>query len=257
MGILNVTPDSFSDGGKYDDIDSAVARGQQLFAQGADIVDIGGESTRPGSAEISEETELERVIPVVQELSKQGVVSIDTKKAAVAMAAVEAGAEIVNDVSSELATDVGKLGVGYVAMHMQGLPENMQDNPDYANVTAEVKQYLVEKAEIASQAGCSRVWIDPGFGFGKSLEHNLELLSNLSDFGETGFEVAIGTSRKSMFGHLLAMADGSEKPVDVEDRQVGSLFSEWIAMNQGVSLVRVHDVANTHKLRGLAKGNSK
>lgn len=257
MGILNVTPDSFSDGGRFNELEAAVSRGQELFHQGADIVDVGGESTRPGSSEVSIEVELERVIPVIRELSEFGVVSIDTKKAEVAARAFEVGAKIVNDVSGELAAQAGRLGAGYVAMHMQGLPENMQDNPTYGNVTAEVKRYLVERAQIASDAGCPRVWIDPGFGFGKSLDHNLELLANLEDLGKSGFEVAIGTSRKSMFGHLLAMADGSEKPVEIDDRQVGSLFSEWIAMNQGVSLVRVHDVVSTHKLRGLMKGSAR
>lgn len=254
MGILNVTPDSFSDGGQFDDVKAAIERGKELFTQGADIVDVGGESTRPGSQAVPLEIELERVVPVVEELSEYGVVSVDTKKPEVAEKAIQVGASIVNDVSAQLGEVAGRNSVGYIAMHMQGLPENMQQDPTYGDVTDEVLRYLLESAKAAKEAGSPRVWIDPGFGFGKTLSHNLELLSNLKTLVESDFEVAIGTSRKSMFGHLLAMADGQEKPVKVDDRQVGSLFSEWIAMNQGVTLVRVHDVANTHKLRGLSKG---
>lgn len=251
MGILNVTPDSFSDGGDHASPLEAIRRGREMFSQGADIVDVGGESTRPGAHEVSAESECERVLAVVEALSAQGVVSIDTRKQLVAQEALNAGATIVNDVSASLAHVAGKAKAGWVAMHMQGLPDTMQNNPSYSDVTEEVSSYLVAKANKALELGVSQVWLDPGFGFGKTFEHNMILLANIDHFVKTGFPIAIGISRKSMLGQILAMSDGQPNPVVVEDRLVGSLISAAFAMINEVNLVRVHDVAETLRVRAL------
>ncbi len=256
MGILNVTPDSFSDGGQYDSVDAAVQRGIEMFAAGADVVDVGGESTRPGAAPVSEDQELERVIPVIEDLSSMGQVSIDTRHVTVASEAVTAGATIINDVSASLSTVAAEAGVSWIAMHMQGLPENMQHDPSYSNVVGEVKDYLVEKALEAQQIGVPQTWIDPGFGFGKTLAHNLALLANIDQFVATGLPVAVGISRKSMLGELLAISDGAAEPVPIEDRLEASLFSAAFTMLKGVDLVRVHDVTSTLRVRALIHRSS-
>jgi dihydropteroate synthase len=240
-----------------------VAHGRRLRAQGADIVDVGGESTRPGATPVPEVEELRRVIPVVEALADDGEVSIDTAKPAVAEAAIRAGATIVNDVSARLAPVAADHGVGWVAMHRRGDPATMQDDPRYDDVVAEVHDQLRAVAERASGAGVERLWIDPGIGFGKSLRHNLQLLAHLDRFVETGFPVAVGTSRKSMLGALLAASDdrgrhraeGDEggsvappdrsEPVPTGDRIEGSLATATWAVAQGVDLLRVHDVAPT------------
>jgi dihydropteroate synthase len=249
MGILNVTPDSFSDGGLYDSTEAAVAHGLEMAAQGADIVDIGGESTRPGAEPVPEAVELARVVPVVEALSGHVRVSIDTVKPAVAEAALQAGATLVNDVSASLWQVAGSGGAGWVAMHMQGSPQTMQAAPRYDDVVTEVFGFVLERAATALAAGVDEVWVDPGIGFGKTMVHNLALLHHLPQLvaaataaGCAG--VMVGTSRKHFIG-LLAAPPGSEKPTAVKDRMEGSLATAAQAMVAGARMVRVHDVAVT------------
>jgi len=244
VGILNVTPDSFSDGGRFAVTEDAVAEGCRLWDEGADIIDVGGESTRPGASVVPVSEELRRVVPVVEALAKRcpAPISVDTRKARVAEAAIAAGADLVNDVSA-MTADPDMLGVvagsgsAVCLMHMQGAPDTMQDNPTYSDVVREVRSYLSERAEAAISAGVcpSRIVLDPGFGFGKTLEHNLELLRRLSEIADLGFPVMAGTSRKSMLGRIL---DG--KPPS--DRIEGTAATVAIAIAKGASLVRVHDV---------------
>ena len=237
MGVLNVTPDSFSDGGRWLDPDAAVAHGLRMVEEGADVVDVGGESTRPGADPVPLDEELRRVLPVVEALTPHVRVSIDTRKAGVAEAAIAAGATLVNDVSASLApvaAAAGK-GVGWVAMHMQGDPRTMQREPTYADVVAEVREFLVERA---SNAGVDEVWIDPGIGFGKTMEHNLALLAHLDELVATGFPVVVGTSRKSFLGRLTGNAP-------TEDRLEASVATAAWALAQGAAMVRVHDVRPT------------
>ena len=238
MGILNVTPDSFSDGGRYLDADAAVARGLAMVAEGADIVDVGGESTRPGAAPVTEDEELHRVLPVVEALAGHTRVSIDTTKAAVAAAAVKAGAAIVNDVSASLDGVAAAAGVTWVCMHMQGTPRTMQVDPHYDDVVRDVRAFLVERATAAVERGVPEVWIDPGIGFGKTVAHNLSLLKHLDELVGTGFPVVVGTSRKSFLGTLV----GGAGP---EDRIEGSLATAVWALQRGAAVVRVHDVKAT------------
>jgi dihydropteroate synthase len=242
MGVVNVTPDSFSDGGLYLDAEAAIKHGRELAEQGAEILDVGGESTRPGAEEVSAEEEMERVVPAVAGLAERATVSIDTSKAAVAEAAIEAGASIVNDVTAlrgdpELGALCAERGVGLVLMHMQGDPRTMQENPLYDDVVADVKAFLAERLEAAVAAGVAeeRVWLDPGIGFGKTLGHNLELLRRLGELRELGQPLVIGTSRKSFIGKI----DGSE----VGDRLGGSIASSILAAAEGADVLRVHDVA--------------
>jgi len=243
MGILNVTPDSFSDGGSWFEADRAVARGLELIAEGADVVDVGGESTRPGAAEVPVEEELRRVLPVVEALSPHVRVSIDTTKEAVAEAAVLAGATLVNDVSATLWPVAARCGVGWVAMHRQGTPTTMQDDPRYVDVVAEVRDLLVDRAAQAAGAGVGEIWIDPGIGFGKTVDHNLELLAGLDALVATGYPVLVGTSRKGFLGALAAGAD--RVPAPASDRLPGSLATATYALAHGAGMVRVHDVAAT------------
>lgn len=246
MGIVNVTPDSFSDGGAFLDPAAAIDHGRRLAAEGADVLDVGGESTRPAAEPVSEDEELRRVLPVVTALAAEGFrVSIDTSKPEVARAAITAGATLVNDVSASLSELAAEHGVGWVAMHRQGDPSNMQVAPRYDDVVTEVLDFLVERAEAARAQGVSDVWIDPGIGFGKTLEHNLALLANLDRFVATGWPVAVGTSRKGFLGRLLAQSDGTADPVPSDDRLEGSLATATWAMAQGVRMVRVHDVLPT------------
>ena len=243
MGILNVTPDSFSDGGRWATTEAAVARGRQLVAEGADVVDVGGESTRPGADPVPVDEELARVVPVVEALAGEVRVSVDTTKAEVARAAVAAGATLVNDVSAGLHPVAAELGVGWVALHMQGTPATMQVAPRYDDVVGEVTAFLVEAAERAVADGVPEVWVDPGFGFGKTRAHNLALLRHLDRLVATGFPVVVGTSRKSTLGHLLAASDGVEGPVPADDRLEGSVATEVLAAHLGARMIRVHDVA--------------
>jgi dihydropteroate synthase len=247
MGVLNVTPDSFSDGGRFVDPALAVAHGLEMVAEGADVVDVGGESTRPGAEPVDEDEELRRVVPVVAALADHVRVSIDTTKAAVARAAVAAGATLVNDVSASLHAVAAEAGVGWVAMHRQGDPRSMQVAPRYDDVVAEVLAFLVERAGAATAAGVGEVWIDPGIGFGKQLRHNLLLLRHVGALVASGYPVLVGTSRKSFLG---ALADG----LAADDRLEGSLATAVYAMAEGVAMVRVHDVAATVQASRLVGG---
>lgn len=242
MGIVNVTPDSFSDGGRFLETDAAVAHGIELLAEGAAILDVGGESTRPGAQPVSIDEEIRRVVPVIERLAEHGRVSVDTRKPEVARAAVAVGASLINDVSAELWPVAAELGVGWVAMHMQGEPGTMQAEPTYDDVVAEVCAFLADRAERAAAAGVSEIWIDPGFGFGKTMAHNLDLLSHLDRVVALGWPVLVGTSRKATLGRLLADSDGVPDPVDPEDRLAGSIASEVWAMHLGASMIRAHDV---------------
>ncbi len=255
MGVLNVTPDSFSDGGRYLDPARAIEHGRTLAGEGADWVDVGGESTRPGAEPVDEATELQRVVPVVEALAADGVaVSVDTRTPAVARAAVAAGARMLNDVSASLGSVAAELAVPWVAMHMRGQPATMQQDPVYADVVAEVRDALVERAEAALAAGVPEVWIDPGIGFGKTRDHNLELLAHLDALVATGFPVVVGTSRKAFLGQLLAESDGGSEPVPTDDRLDGSLATATWAMAQGAAMVRVHDVRATVQAAKVVAG---
>jgi dihydropteroate synthase len=251
MGVLNVTPDSFSDGGRWYDHDAAVAHGLALAAEGAAIVDVGGESTRPGAAPVDVDEELRRVVPVVEALAPHVRVSVDTRKAAVAEAALAAGATMVNDVSASLhrVAAAGGPGVGFVAMHMQGDPLTMQDDPRYDDVVAEVRAFLVARAEEALAAGVSEVWIDPGIGFGKTVDHNLALLGHLDELVATGFPVVVGASRKGFLGRLLGGAA-------VDDRLEASVAAATWAMWQGARMVRAHDVRATVEAARVVAGET-
>ena len=242
MGVLNVTPDSFSDGGRWLDPGTAVAHGLHMVEEGADVVDVGGESTRPGADPVPVDEELRRVLPVVEALAPHVRVSIDTRKAEVAAAAVAAGATLVNDVSASLAPVAAAAGpeVGWVAMHMQGDPRTMQQDPTYGDVVDDVRRFLVERA---STAGVHEVWIDPGIGFGKTMEHNLALLAHLDELVATGFPVVVGTSRKSFLGRLTGDSHGH--PAPAHDRVEAAVATAAWALARGAAMVRVHDVRPT------------
>ena len=246
MGIVNVTPDSFSDGGAHDTTDAAVAHALRLVEEGADLLDIGGESTRPGAAEVEVEEELRRVVPVIERLAAQVAVpiSIDTSKPEVMRAAVQAGAGMINDVYGlrrEGALDAAAaLGVPVVLMHMQGEPRSMQAAPQYDDVVGEVHRFLAERIFAAEMAGIpkQRIVVDPGFGFGKDTAHNLQLLAQFERFVELGVPVLAGLSRKRSIGELT----GRDVPAD---RVAGSVAAHLIAAQRGAAIVRVHDVAAT------------
>ena len=252
MGVLNVTPDSFSDGGEFFPLDNALAHAEQMIADGADIIDVGGESTRPGGAAIvSAEEELERVIPVIRQLARRFTVpiSIDTAKASVARAALDAGAAIVNDISalrfdSQIADEVAKSGAGLVLMHSRGFPGSLHGLPPVANIIKEVISSLRSSVALAEQRGVKResIVIDPGIGFGKSQEQNIELIAKLDQLVAAlpDFPLLIGVSRKSFIGRILADANGN--PAPVEQRLHGSLTTMTAAILKGAHIVRVHDV---------------
>jgi len=246
VGILNVTPDSFSDGGAWSSVDAAVAHGLRMVEEGADMLDVGGESTRPGAADVPAEEELQRVLPVIEQLvARTGLpVAIDTSKPEVMRAAVAAGAGMINDVYAlrrEGAMEAAaELGVPVCLMHMQGEPRGMQDDPHYDDVVGEVHRFLTDRLFACELAGIDRrqVMVDVGFGFGKTLEHNLALLCGLERFGNLGSGVYAGLSRKSMIGALT----GRTEPAD---RVTGSVAAAVIAVQRGARMVRVHDVAAT------------
>lgn len=244
MGVLNVTPDSFSDGGRWLDPDAAVAHGLAMVAEGADVVDVGGESTRPGAEPVPEDEEARRVLPVVEALAPHVRVSIDTRRAEVAEKAVAAGATLVNDVSASLGRLAAEAGVGWVAMHMRGEPRTMQQAPEYGDVVAEVRAFLVERASQARDAGVAEVWIDPGIGFGKTAVHNLALLRGLRTLVRTGWPVIVGASRKSFLGLVTAEPGPGGSPA-AEDRLEASLATAVWAVDQGAGMVRIHDVRPT------------
>jgi dihydropteroate synthase len=244
MGVLNVTPDSFSDGGQFFDVGGAVEHGLQMAAGGAAIIDVGGESTRPGSASVSARDEIGRVLPVIEALCHKTDVpiSVDTCKLEVAKAALKAGAGMINDITALGDERMAELAAGkkvpVVLMHMQGTPVTMQAEPKYDDVVGEVLEFLVSRARRAEHLGISkeRIFIDPGIGFGKTLEHNLLLLRSIDEFIATGYRVLIGTSRKSFIGKLT----GREKP---SERIFGTAATVALCVAAGVSIVRVHDVA--------------
>ena len=238
MGVLNVTPDSFSDGGRWLDPEAAIAHGLALAAEGADVVDVGGESTRPGADEVPVEEELRRVVPVVDALAGRVRVSVDTRKREVAEAALDAGATILNDVSASLYDVAAAHEAGWVAMHMRGTPLTMQQEASYDDVVSEVREFLLHRARLALAAGLREIWIDPGLGFAKTADHNLTLLARLDELVATGHPVLVGASRKSFIGRLTGGA-----PAD--DRLEGSLALAVWAMEKGVAMVRVHDVRAT------------
>ncbi len=243
VGVLNVTPDSFSDGGRYPDVDAAVAQARRMIDQGADIIDVGGESTRPGAPRIGSDEQRQRVLPVVERVAhNHGLVSIDTTRADVAAAALDAGAAIVNDVSAGRDDEamfplVAERGVPIVLMHMQGDPQTMQQAPAYDDVVGEVRAFLADRAFAAEAHGVARhdIVIDPGIGFGKTVEHNLALLAGLDRFVATGYPVLLGASRKSFMGKLLNLPDPA-------DRVEATVATTAIAVMAGVRLLRVHDV---------------
>ena len=245
MGILNVTPDSFSDGGKFDAVNKAVDHARQMNAEGAGIIDVGGESTRPGAEPVSVQQEIDRVIPVIESLSKElnTPISIDTSKPQVMREAIKAGASMVNDVyalQAEGAIEaVSETGVPVCLMHMQGEPRTMQKEPHYKNVITEIKAFLLKRAEACIQAGIARdrIMIDPGFGFGKTLQHNLLLLKHMEALVDTGFPVLVGVSRKSMFGQLLGLG--------VDERLHAGLAAATVAVMKGARIIRTHDIKPT------------
>ena len=245
MGILNVTPDSFYDGGLHFDLADTQKRVDSMVKEGVEIIDIGGESTRPGSKPVTIEEELERVIPAIKYIAENYDVpiSIDTQKAEVAKEAIEAGAHIVNDVgglrNEDMISVVSEMNVPVIMMHMQGTPENMQKNPQYGDVVEDIKEWLEERISAAEKAGIKRsnIIVDPGIGFGKNLKHNLELLGRLSEFKGMAGGVLLGASRKS----FIAMMTGNEKG----DRLTGSLSAAIMGVTGGVDILRVHDVKET------------
>ena len=242
MGVLNVTPDSFSDGGRWSEPESAVARGMEMVSEGADIIDVGGESTRPGARPVDPADQIRRVVPVVTELASHVRVSIDTRSEDVAQAAVDAGATLINDVSASLWQVAADRGVGWIAMHMKGDPLTMQDDPSYDDVVSEVSAFLRDRAQAAQAAGVDEVWVDPGIGFGKTLEHNLALLRGLGTVADIGFPLMVGTSRKGFLGAITARDGKVPAP---EDRVEASVATAVWSVLRGARMVRVHDVAAT------------
>lgn len=247
MGILNVTPDSFSDGGAFLDTDRTVAQAQAMARAGADIIDAGGESTRPGAAAVSAEEEIRRVVPVIEQLTTHHsplTISVDTTKAAVAARALAAGARIVNDISAlrfdpRMVDVVRDAGAGLVLMHMQGTPATMQSDPQYADVLGEVREFLAERIAFAEARGLkkSQIAVDPGIGFGKTVAHNLTLLARLEELRSLGCPVLVGASRKSFIGRTVNR--------EVDNRLAGSLAAAGWAVGHGATILRVHDVAET------------
>jgi dihydropteroate synthase len=252
MGIVNVTPDSFSDGGEFIEAAAAIAHGRRLAAEGAEILDIGGESTRPGAADVSADEEARRVLPVIEALAAEGLrVSIDTSKADVAERSLDAGAEIVNDVTAlsdpRMAAVCAERGCGLILMHMKGNPRTMQENPTYDDVAVEVRDFLAGRLETATAAGVAeeRVWLDPGIGFGKTAQHNLELIERLGELRELGRPIVLGASRKSFLGRLTGR--------EVDQRLGGSIAAAVVGMARGADVLRVHDVRETREAAVVAE----
>ncbi|MCH1472580.1 MAG: dihydropteroate synthase [Bacteroidia bacterium] len=252
MGILNVTPDSFSDGGKYVFADDAVRRAVQMVKEGASIIDIGGYSSRPGAKDVSEQEEMDRVIPIIERITQEMDVpiSVDTFRSHVADESIKVGASIVNDISAgsddvNMIPTVAKHNVPFIAMHKQGQPSNMQNNPQYSNVLEEVHSYLKQVIDRCKSAGIEDVIIDPGFGFGKSISHNYMLLSHLSEFRSLNVPILIGISRKSMIYKSLN--------IDVKDALNGTTFLHAFSLNNGANILRVHDVKEAVECTELYK----
>lgn len=255
MGIVNVTPDSFSDGGLHAETETAIAHGRRLREEGAEILDIGGESTRPGAAPLAPDAEMARVVPVIRALAADGaLVSVDTRRAVVMRAALEAGARIVNDVTAltgdaESLNVVWESGASVVLMHMRGEPQTMQVNPVYADVVREVSTYLAERVKVCRAAGmgAERIAVDPGIGFGKTVEHNLALLAGVDRLRTLGVAVLVGASRKAFIGKL---SRGEPAP----ERVAGSVAAALAAVSRGAHIVRVHDVAATRQALAIWRG---
>lgn len=252
MGVINVTPDSFSDGGVHLDPDDAIAAGRDMIEDGAAVVDVGGESTRPGADPVPEDEELRRVIPVVEALAGDGIVaSIDTAKPGVAKEAIEAGAEIVNDVtaagSEDMVSVLAESGAGVILMHMKGTPRTMQVDPVYEDVVGEVRSFLAERAGMLVGAGvdAASIAIDPGIGFGKTVTHNLELIQALPKLADLGFPVVLGSSRKSFLGAIT----GIEEP---SGRDVATAVTTALGYQRGARVFRVHDVASSRAAMRMA-----
>lgn len=251
MGILNLTPDSFSDGGQFLSPEDAVAHARHMVEQGAQIIDLGGESTRPGSEPVSEQDELARVLPVIESLLKEDfVLSLDTTKQAVALAGLQAGISILNDVSGgnqDMLEHSARFQAGYVLMHTQGSPKTMQDSPKYDDVVEEVRAFFDAKAEDLQALELPRLWIDPGIGFGKTLEHNLALMRELDELIDPRWGILLGSSRKSWIDHLC-------NAPDPQDRLGGSLCSALAGVARGAEIIRAHDVRETVQALEVAKG---
>lgn len=260
MGVLNVTPDSFSDGGLYPDAGLAVEAGLRMFEEGADIIDVGGESTRPGAEPVSSDEEISRVAPVIDGLVAEGLrVSIDTHKPEVAKVALDLGAAMVNDISGLRDPDMvdlcAKAGCGVCVMHMLGTPKTMQAHPVYGDVLRDVKEYLLHACALAEKAGVDRadIWIDPGIGFGKTLSHNLELLRRLDELVALGYPVLVGVSRKSFIGRVLGAVEiGGDSLLPVDQRLEGTLAAQVVAQVKGARALRVHDVSEARRAAVLA-----
>ena len=253
MGTLNLTPDSFYDGGRYSTKAAAIDRALQMVEEGADIIDVGGESSRPGARQTNVDEELARVIPVVEQIARRNdiLISVDTTKSAVAQAAIAHGASIINDISAlhfdpDMAEIVAESSAFLVLMHMQGRPETMQHDPAYADVVAEIKDFLRERMDVAVSAGMDRkrLIIDPGIGFGKRLAHNLDILRRLSEFKDIGVPILIGLSRKSFLGEILNLPSS--------ERLVGTIAANAIAIANGADIIRVHDVKEGRRTADVA-----
>ena len=255
MGILNVTPDSFSDGGLYYSTDQALSQAMRMIKEGASIIDVGGESTRPGAVDVSLQEELDRVIPVIEKIKNETDIqlSVDTSKAQVMDEALKKGADMINDVKALQAPDTlavcASAGARVCLMHMQGQPRSMQNKPSYQNVVKEVADFFTQRINVCLKAGMhrSQIILDPGFGFGKTLQHNLQLLAKLDDFSVFGMPILVGISRKRMISELLDDAD-------VDDRLYGSLSAAVIAAMKGSAIIRVHDVKETVEAIKVVKG---
>ena len=247
MGILNLTPDSFYDGGLYNNTDRALAQTEKMLLEGATFIDVGGASSKPGAVEVSADEELARVLPVIEKIHikfPDTLISIDTYRSDVAQQAVAAGAAMVNDISggnldAKMLKTVGALGVPFVAMHMQGKPQNMQDKPSYDNILTDIRSFFAAKIDVAHKAGIHDIIIDPGFGFGKTLEHNYALLKHLSSIQMDGVPMLIGVSRKSMIYKLLQ--------IEVAEAGNGTSVLNTVALQQGAQILRVHDVKEAHQ----------
>ena len=247
MGILNLTPDSFYDGGLYNNTDRALAQTEKMLLEGATFIDVGGASSKPGTVEVSADEELARVLPVIEKIHikfPDTLISIDTYRSDVAQQAVAAGAAMVNDISggnldAKMLKTVGALGVPFVAMHMQGKPQNMQDKPSYDNILTDIRSFFAAKIDAAHKAGIHDIIIDPGFGFGKTLEHNYALLKHLSSIQMDGVPMLIGVSRKSMIYKLLQ--------IEVAEAGNGTSVLNTVALQQGAQIIRVHDVKEAHQ----------
>ncbi|MCE1188175.1 MAG: dihydropteroate synthase [Ignavibacteria bacterium] len=251
MGILNVTPDSFSDGGKYFDSQYAVERGLRMLEEGAEIIDIGGESSRPGAVPISQTEEISRIIPVIESILKYSAnakISVDTYRSKTASLALDAGAWMINDISGGLGDPdmfsvVGSSGAPYVLMHMQGIPESMQDNPSYTNVVGDICNFLQKQVEVAKTFGINRIILDPGIGFGKLSRQNFTLLKNINQFRELGYPILIGLSRKSFIGNALNLT--------VSERDLPTVMLEMFSVLQGSSIIRTHNIQNAIVMKTL------